>query len=379
MKIACIASSSIPSATANSIQVMKVCQALQQVGGAVRLWVPGEPSADWAQLADFYGLTTFFEVDWVRASRFWKRYDLAWKSVELAQSWGAGLIYTWMLQSAVLALWRGLPVILELHDRPSGRVGPRLFREFIRHPGRKRLLVITEALLERIQQEYRWSPPQGVVQIAPNGTELERYENLPQPEEARRQLGLPQMPTVVYSGSFYAGRGLDLLLHLARNFPSVTFLWIGGRPQDVAGWKKRLADMGLENVLLTGFVENSRLPLFQAAGDVLLMPYERAIAGSSGGNSAEICSPMKMFDYLACGRPILASDLPVFHEVLNENNAVFCPPQDAALWSKALESLLADADKRQRLGEQARADSARYTWRERAGHALADFLMNSDQ
>ncbi|MEJ5201209.1 MAG: glycosyltransferase [Anaerolineales bacterium] len=378
MKIACIASSAIPSATANSIQVMKVCQALQQVGGAVRLWVPGKYFTDWVQLADFYGLTTSFEIEWVRASRFWKRYDLAWKSVELAQRWGADMIYTWMMQSAVLALWRGLPVILELHDRPSGRVGPWLFREFIRHPGRKRLLVITEALLERVQQEYHMQLPQEWVQIAPNGTELERYENLPQPEEARRQLGLPQMPTVVYSGSFYAGRGLDLLLHLARDFPLVMFLWIGGRPQDVAGWKKRLSDMGLRNVHLTGFVENSRLPLYQAAGDVLLMPYERAIAGSSGGNSAEICSPMKMFDYLACGRPILASDLPVFHEVLNDNNAVFCPPQDTALWSKTLEALLADADRRQRLGEQAKADSARYTWRERAGRALADFLINLD-
>jgi len=284
-------------------------------------------------------------------------------------------MYTWMLQSAVLALWRGLPVILELHDRPSGRVGPRLFREFIRHPGRKRLLVITEALLERLKLDYNWSPPQGVVQIAPNGTELERYADLPEPEEARRQLGLPQMLTVVYSGSFYAGRGLDLLLQLARDFPSVMFLWIGGRPQDIAVWTKRLADMGLDNVLLTGFVENSRLPLFQAAGDVLLMPYERAIAGSSGGNSAEICSPMKMFDYLACGRPILASDLPVLHEVLSEQNAVFCPPQDTTAWIKALGLLLTDENRRRRLGERAKAEAARYTWRGRAERALAGFLV----
>lgn len=375
MKIACIASSMVPAMTANSIQVMKVCQALRQVNETVHLWVPGERSVGWERLADFYGLNTPFEVEWIPTSRLWKRYDLAWKSMGSARRWGADLMYTWMLQSAVLALWRGLPVILELHDRPSGRVGPRLFREFIRHPGRKRLLVITEALLERLKLDYNWSPPQGVVQIAPNGTELERYADLPEPEEARRQLGLPQMLTVVYSGSFYAGRGLDLLLQLARDFPSVMFLWIGGRPQDIAVWTKRLADMGLDNVLLTGFVENSRLPLFQAAGDVLLMPYERAIAGSSGGNSAEICSPMKMFDYLACGRPILASDLPVLHEVLSEQNAVFCPPQDTTAWIKALGLLLTDENRRRRLGERAKAEAARYTWRGRAERALAGFLV----
>ena len=117
------------------------------------------------------------------------------------------------------------------------------------------------------------------------------------------------------------------------------------------------------------------MPLYQAAGDVLLMPYERAISGSSGGNSAEICSPMKMFDYLACGRPILASDLPVFHEVLNERNAVFCPPQDSVAWRKALELLLKDADRRQRLGKQAKADAARYTWRSRAERALSEFSI----
>jgi len=375
VKIACIASSTIPSTTANSIQVMKVCQALRQVNGPVRLWVPGDQGTDWTQLADFYGLSTPFEVQWIETRRVWKRYDLAWKSVGLAQRWGATLIYTWMLQSAVLALWRGFPVILELHDRPSGRLGPRLFREFIRYPGRKRLLVITEALLERVQQQYHWLPSQDMVQIAPNGTELERYANLPRPEEARRLLGLPQTLTVVYSGSFYTGRGLDLLLQLAHDFPTVLFLWVGGRPQDILEWKNRLNNMGLRNVHLTGFVENSRLPLYQAAGDVLLMPYEQAISGSSGGNSAEICSPMKMFDYLACGRPILASDLPVFHEVLNERNAVFCPPQDSVAWSKALELLLKDADRRQRLGKQAKADAARYTWRSRAERALSEFSI----
>jgi len=109
---------------------------------------------------------------------------------------------------------------------------------------------------------------------------------------------------------------------------------VGGNPADTASWIDRLEQDAVKNVKLTGFVPNAELPLYQAAADVLLMPYEKSIAGSGGGNSAEICSPMKMFDYLASGRVILASDLPVFHEVLNENNAIFCPPEDCAkLWA----------------------------------------------
>jgi glycosyltransferase involved in cell wall biosynthesis len=126
----------------------------------------------------------------------------------------------------------------------------------------------------------------------------------------------------------------------------------------------------LNNVHLTGFIENRHLPLYQAAGDVLLMPYERSISGSSGGNSADICSPMKMFDYLACGRAILTSELPVLHEVLNERNAVFCPPQDLAAWRHTLSELFSDESRRIELGEHARQDAALYTWRGRVQRAL---------
>jgi glycosyltransferase involved in cell wall biosynthesis len=106
------------------------------------------------------------------------------------------------------------------------------------------------------------------------------------------------------------------------------------------------------------------------------MPYERAIAGSSGGNSAEICSPMKMFDYLACGRAILTSDLPVIHEVLNQANACFCPPPpgDLPAWTRALAGLLQDAPRRQALAAQAHLDSRRYSWQARARQALEGFI-----
>ena len=113
-----------------------------------------------------------------------------------------------------------------------------------------------------------------------------------------------------------------------------------------------------------------QLPLYQAAGDVLLMPYETSIAGSSGGNSAEICSPMKMFDYLATGRVIISSDLPVLHEVLNTNNAIFCPPADVAAWANTLQSIQQDPARATSLGAQARLDASHYTWQNRAKQAL---------
>jgi len=132
--------------------------------------------------------------------------------------------------------------------------------------------------------------------------------------------------------------------------------------------------MGIRNVTLTGFIAQVQLPLYQAAGDFLLMPYEKQIAGSSGGNSADICSPMKMFDYLATGRVILSSDLPVLHEVLNDRNAVFCQAEDLPSWEKALRGLLKDASRRHALGDQARSYARLHSWRNRAEQAVAGFF-----
>src|SRR3990170_1610021 len=93
----------------------------------------------------------------------------------------------------------------------------------------------------------------------------------------------------------------------------------------------------LENVRLLGFVSPPRLPLVRAAGEVLLLPYGRAITVSGGGDTTAFASPMKMFEYLAAGRVILSSDLPVLREVLNEGNAILLPPEDPAAWRAAVE------------------------------------------
>jgi glycosyltransferase involved in cell wall biosynthesis len=213
------------------------------------------------------------------------------------------------------------------------------------------------------------------VVLAPNGVELERFANLPNPATARRHLGLTEAPTVACAGHLYEGRGMELFLELAKRLRDVRFLWAGGRPEDVETWKGKAASQSLENVQFTGFVLNEQLPFYQAAADILLMPYSKNIGISSGkGNSALISSPMKMFEYLATGRAIVASDLPVFHEVLNDKNAVFCAPDKAVDWEGALRGLFDNAELRQRLAKQAREDAEQYSWTERARRILHGFV-----
>jgi len=375
MKIACISASQVPSGTANSIQAMKVCQSLAQTGQEVCLWLPGKVPAPWPALAELYGLQTPFQVRWLQSRRVLRRYDFSWESLRQARAWGAEAVYTWVFQAALLALWQGLPLLLELHDRPSGKVGPWLYRRVTAHKGKKRLLFITHALQQVLEREQGVTLPHDQAMIAPDGVDLECYQDLPSPEEARRQLDLPHGFTAGYTGHLYPGRGAELLLYLAQRFPQVNFLWVGGRPADVEYWRARTTEMERTNVHLTGFVPNQRIPLYQAAADILLMPYEQVITGSSGGNTAEVCSPMKMFEYMAAGRAILSSDLPVLREVLGEANAVLCPPPPAgaAAWEAALARLSASEDLRRRLSAQARRDVSQYTWRERAQRSLEGF------
>lgn len=373
MRIAAIAPSQVPSRTANSIQVMKACNAMAALGHTVKLLVPGRGKTQWQALANQYGLSHEFELEWIRSLKFLKRYDFAWKALQHARQWSADLVYTWLPQVGMLAVQKKISTILELHDRPAGRFGPGMVKRFIELPGNKRTVLITAALQQCIETEFNCTFGKGEAIIAPNGVEYERFAFQPEPVMARKALGIAEHPTAVFSGHLYAGRGSELMYNLARDLAEIQFLLVGGREEDVAFWRRKADREGLKNMVLKGFVPNEELPKYLAAGDVFLMPYERSIAGSSGGNSADICSPMKMFEYMAAGRAILSSDLPVIHEVLNPGNAVFAQPEDLEAWTKALSDLIKKTDQRKKLAQQARQDAQHYTWENRARKILDGF------
>ncbi|MDK1081285.1 MAG: glycosyltransferase [Anaerolineae bacterium] len=374
MRIAVITNSRIPSLTANSIQAMKVCQALAQLGHDIRLHAPRETEfTSWDQLASHYGLSRQFEIEWLPSVPILKRYDFTVYTILATRKFKADLVYTWLLNPAVLALWLGWPVILELHAEVTGKIGPWLMRKFWRSSTSKRMLVTTRPLGKAIETVAGLKIPSDALQIAPNGVDPAQYDSLPDAVEARHQLGLEDKFTVGFTGHIYPGRGADLLFELAKRMPNVNFLWVGGTPDEVAYWRDQLSGAGASNVTMTGFVENSRLPLYQAAADILLMPYTKSISSSSGQDIAEVINPMKMFDYMAAGRAIVSADLPVIHEVLNDGNAVFCEPGNVDAWQRALSELMTDEKRRLKLGKQARMDVAGYTWLARGKRSLEGF------
>ena len=396
MKIAVVAPSEIPARRANTLQIMKMTQAFVQLGHDARLAAPVSPGQEakfylWESLSRHYGLCERFPLERLQAAPRWRRYDYGLRAVAWARAWQADLLYTRLPQAAAFASLLGQPTILEVHDLPQGRAGPWLLRGFLMGRGARRLVAITQALAADLSDRFRFAeshpadaaPPFTV--IASDGVDLTRYECFPAPGEARRQLGeiefrelklclQPERFTAGYTGHLYPGRGTELLLDLAGRLPDITFLIVGGEPQHVAQFQAHADALGLSNVIATGFVPNADLPRYQAACDILLMPYQQQVEASSGGDIARYLSPMKLFEYLACERPILSSNLPVLREVLNPHNACLLPPGDAAAWSAAIRELQHDPQRSAALASQARQDARRYTWESRAALILKGFV-----
>jgi glycosyltransferase involved in cell wall biosynthesis len=405
VKIAVVAPTEIPALRANTIQVMKMTQAFAELGNTVRLAAPQSrkpndderqiqpkrhspsqtPTPDanrsWEAIARHYGLRVRFPIDWLWSNPQLRRYDFGIRAVRWARQWEADILYTRLPQAAALASILGFPAILELHDIPSGLAGLALAYGFLHGRGARRLAVITQAMAADLVARFGPMVKTSKTVIAPDGVDLERYANLPEPRDAR--LALNQLRergsrthleterfTAGYTGHLYPGRGAELLVEVASCLPQVNFLIVGGEPQHLTQLQAQVNERNLENFCLTGFVPNSVLPLYQAACDVLLMPYQSKVEASSGGDISRYLSPMKLFEYMACGRPIICSRLPVLQEVLNDQNAMLVPAAEVESWTNSLSALQNQPDTRARLSAQARLDAQKYSWKGRVGRIL---------
>ncbi len=203
-----------------------------------------------------------------------------------------------------------------------------------------------------------WEPPASA--IIPDAFDAQIYQPC-QRDEARRRLQIdPHVLVIVYAGMSFAHRGLDRLVSAfaAASLDDARLLLIGGRPKEVAALQAQVDALGLAGVAhLTGARPQAVVADFLAAADILAIP--DAITDVTA-------SPLKLFEYMAMGRPIIAVDLPAIREVVDERAARFVRRGDVADLRDALRELAADDDRRAEMGRQARLQSEPWSYAARA-------------
>ena len=166
-------------------------------------------------------------------------------------------------------------------------------------------------------------------------------------QKLKRELGLEDRPIVLYTGTFEAYQGFELLLdafvHVARQEPRARLVLVGGHPEQVEDVKELTCRKGIgDRVVFTGQRPPSEMPLYLAAGDILVSPRSR------GKNT-----PLKIYSYLRAGKPIVATRLLTHTQVLDDDIAMLTETEPEA-FAEGIVALLRDPETAARLGDNAR-------------------------
>ncbi len=257
----------------------------------------------------------------------------------------------------------GLPTVLEVHRTMEGhRAELAVFDWLFRQRSFRRLVVVSGGMRDDYLRRFPDLAPERIMvepgaaePIAPDGDVVDIGG------EGRLKVG--------YVGHLYAGRGIEVIIATARLLPDVEFHIVGGSDADLERWRANATE---KNVAFHGHVPPSRIPAYLRAFDVLIAPYQRRVYVDGGAETSSVMSPLKIFEYMSTGRPIVCSDLPVLREVLTDETALLVPPEDPQQWAAALRSL-ASPERRRTLGGAARQRFLdRHTWRSRAQRIALD-------
>ncbi|WP_343089282.1 glycosyltransferase family 4 protein [Methanocalculus natronophilus] len=363
MRIVYIATSTIPSRTANSIHVMKMCQAFAQNGHEVTLIVP-----DWKEgiesgvedVYEFYGVERCFSIKYcgTQPGKL-NRITYGLKAVKQAKKLSPHILYSRDVVTSYFATLQYMQVIFESHApiKDSGIFSNWIFQRLISMPTLKKIIVITQALKKYYLDNYP-IPPETIL-VAPDGADMVPEQTIPFqfPNQGRKlQVG--------YVGHLYKGRGIDIICQLADICSWADFHIIGGRDTDIHYLQNNTSH--LSNLYIHGFKTPRDAERYRLGCDVLIAPYQLRVSvfGKGDTTTENWMSPMKIFEYMAVGKAIVASDLPVLREVLyDEYNALLCDPEDIDTWVIAMTRLLNNTELRFKLGENAKSEFYnKYTW-----------------
>jgi len=364
MRLTYVYDEHLPSTATDTEQVNNTAAALARLGVDVELIVPRRAKTEPVtpeRLANYYQLEGAFRVRQVPASlssvRPLEKVMHAWRGV--AAVGPTELVYTRNLPILQAALRARHRVIFE-HYRPWPDQHPPLepwLRAMLRHP----LLLGVVCHSQHAEQSYaRIGVPAEKLVTIHNGYDPRRMLPRLERAEARRLLELPdRRPLVVYTGRVNAKKGLMAVLALAERLPDVGFVLVGS--EGVGEVERRAA--ALSNVVVKPWQPFDLTVKYLYAADALIIPPTLSPLEQHGNTVL----PMKLFQYLASGRPVVAPRAPDTAELLHhDENAVLVPADRLEEQVAELVDLLGSTERWHRVVAGALRDSAELTWDARA-------------
>lgn len=355
-----VSASILPSSEANAVHVAQMCDALAGLGCEVSLRAArGDPGS----VSEQYGLRHSFQLCFESPTthKLW----MFGRRLSRRSKDGANTIYYGRKLAALarIAGW-GYPTGLELHHPPRTQRQSAALSDFVAASGFLGLVVISERLRAEMLARLPGLDPAQVL-VAHDGVRSDLII------EPRLQSG--QTVRAVYCGSFHTGKGMETLLPAAALVPEVAFDIIGGESAQIAV----LSAQAPPNVRFLGrmtYAESQRrLPGY----DLALAPYGAVVRGVKTPQHESLASwmsPLKLFEYMGAGLPIVTSDLPVLREILTDEKTALMPaPDDPIAHAAAIRRLAADPELRLRLARTAQCQLRRHTWENRAARVL-EFL-----
>jgi glycosyltransferase involved in cell wall biosynthesis len=377
MKIAYVFDRPLPARETDSEQAVRTIDALARLGAEVTLVLPGRRGSgpDASEIARHYGVEPGFGLArvpsplglWPSARKAWHA-GLALRAPEVR---AADVVYTRNFPT-LFTLAAGKQAFAYETYRPwptQFRVLAPAFRAAMRSPGFLGAILHSHFARDRYLE---LGVDAARLIVAHNGHDPALFADCPDRREARRQLGLPlDAPLVVYTGHVNVTKGLGSVVDMARAHEHVHFVLVGSDGRGVV----ETLTARQPNVHVVRWQPFAMVARYLIAADVLLQPPSQVPLKWVGNTVL----PMKLFLYLAAGRPIVAPDLPDMRELLrHEDNSLLVPAGDWRAAGQAIARIVADRDLADRLGQAALQTSKGLTWDRRAERVLA-FLEHALQ
>jgi glycosyltransferase involved in cell wall biosynthesis len=366
-----------PSEKAAALFAGKSAEAFADEGYKVAVLVPDRSDREMEDPFKYYSLKDNFDVMYLSVIDFFKYKKLFFwtflisyisfsfsSCMHVAKNSGKDdIIYSNEILPLFLISFIRKNCFYEMHDFPESKV--RLFGMFLRRM--KWILIhnhwkmeMTKNLFPMIDQE-KFLYEQNAVDIRAFDLDISK-------EEARKKLSLPlDRKIAVYTGHLYGWKGAYVLGEAAQKL-SDEFLvvFVGGTSRDVEEFKNRFGNE--KRIDIVGFRHHEEIPLWQKAADVLVLPNT-----AKQKISAYYTSPMKLYEYMASSRPVVASDIPSIREIVNESSAVLVEPDNPEALAYAIESTLMAPKISEELARSAYASVLEHTWDKRAKRII-DFM-----